>query len=160
MNRPTKGDQLTQAAEVPFSALDELPFILPSVPNGLRTALEAVARHEHIRLAAAIDADSLPLQKQLAAQEGLYTVLPLHAVWSEVQDGTLQAARIVSPPLQRRVAMAQAKSKGPTRAVSAVAAQIVAIVDEHARRGMWRVGDAANPDEANPDAANADAATR
>ena len=141
-----KGDQLTQAAEVPFSALDELPFILPSVPNGLRTALEAVARHEHIRLAAAIDADSLPLQKQLAAPEGLYTVLPLHAVWSEVQDGTLQAARIVSPPLQRRVAMAQSKSKGPTRAVSAVAAQIVAIVDEHARRGMWRVGDAADPD--------------
>ena len=88
-----KGDQLTQAAEVPFSALDELPFILPSVPNGLRTALEAVARHEHIRLAAAIDADSLPLQKQLAAQEGLYTVLPLHAVWSEVQDGTLQRRR-------------------------------------------------------------------
>jgi LysR family transcriptional regulator, nitrogen assimilation regulatory protein len=141
-----RGDRLTQAAEIPFCALDALPFILPSVPNGLRTALEAVARQEHITLAAAIDADSLPLQKQLVAQERLYTVLPLHAVWSEVSDGTLQAARIVSPPLQRRVSMAQSKSKGPTRAVSAVAARIIAIVDEHARRGMWRVGDGVTRD--------------
>jgi hypothetical protein len=33
--------------------------------------------------------------------------------------------------------MAQSKTKGPTRAVATVAAQIVEIVDEHARRGMW-----------------------
>ncbi len=135
----SRGDRLTRTDEIAFSALHELPFILPSVPNGLRTALEAVARHERINLSAAIDADSLPLQKQLVAQERLYTVLPLHAVWQEVQDGSLQAARIVSPPLQRRVSMAQSKTKGTTRAVAAVAAQIVEIVDDHARRGMWHV---------------------
>ena len=37
----------------------------------------------------------------------------------------MQAARIVNPPFQRTVAMAMAKSKGPVRAVSAVAAKIV-----------------------------------
>ena len=115
----SKGDALTANAEVAFAALDDLPFILPSAPNGLRTALDAVARQERITLAPLIEADSLPLQKSLVAQERLYTVLPLHAVWTEVAEGRVQAARIVNPPFQRTVAMAMAmaKSKGPVRAV-------------------------------------------
>jgi LysR family nitrogen assimilation transcriptional regulator len=132
------GDKRSAASEVAFADLHGLPFILPGAPNGLRTALDAMARQQHITLAPVIEADSLPLQKSLVANERLYTVLPLHAVWSEVADGRLQAARIVDPPFQRTVAMAMSKSKGPARAVTAVAAQIVAIVDEMARAGMWR----------------------
>ena len=132
------GDKPTACAEVAFDALHELPFILPSVPNGLRTALDAIARQQRITLAPVIEADSLPLQKSLVASERLYTVLPLHAVWNEVADGRLQAAKIVDPPFQRSVAMAMSKSKGPARAVTAVASQIVAIVDDMARAGMWR----------------------
>jgi LysR family transcriptional regulator, nitrogen assimilation regulatory protein len=132
------GDKLSAAGEVPFSALHELPFILPSAPNGLRTALDAIARQQHITLAPAVEADSLPLQRLLVATERLYTVLPLHAVWSEVADGRLQAAKIVDPPFQRTVAMALSKSKGPARAVTAVASRIVEIVDTMARAGMWR----------------------
>jgi DNA-binding transcriptional LysR family regulator len=132
------GDPLTAAHEVSFGALHDLPFILPSAPNGLRTALDAIARGRHITLAPVVEADSLPLQKSLVSTERLYTVLPLHAVWSEVEDKRLQAARIVDPVIQRTVAMAMSKSKGPARAVTAVASQIVRIVDEMARAGMWR----------------------
>ena len=57
------GDSTTQAPEVPFSALDGLPFILPGAPNGLRTTLDAMARQRHMQLAPVIEADSLPLQK-------------------------------------------------------------------------------------------------
>ena len=135
------GDLHTAAPEVAFRALDGLPFILPAAPNGLRTALDAVARQHHLTLSPAIEADSLPLQKSLVATERLYTVLPIHAVWSEVADGRLQASRITDPPFQRIVSMASAKSKGPTRAVSAVASQIVEIVDDMARAGMWRPRD-------------------
>ena len=131
-------DQRTSASNVPFTAMHELPFILPSAPNGLRTALDTVARQQHITLAPAVEADSLPLQKLLVATERLYTVLPLHAVWSEVADGRLQASRITDPPFQRTVAMAFSKSKGPARAVTAVTSLIVEIVDEMARAGMWR----------------------
>ena len=137
------GDALTAAGSVEFKSLHELPFILPSAPNGLRTALDAVARQRHISLAPVIEADSLPLQRSLVAQEKLYTVLPLHAVWAEVTEGRLQAARIVEPAIQRTVVLTLAKTKGPARAVSAVAAQIVAIVDDMARSGMWRSGAAA-----------------
>ncbi len=132
-----KGDLLTAGGTVPFASLDGLPFILPGAPNGLRTALDAGARQARIALAPVIEADSLPLQKQLTAGEGLYTVLPLHAVWQEVQEGKLQAARIVEPPFQRTVAMAFAKAKGPSRAVTAVSGLLVQIVGEMARQGMW-----------------------
>lgn len=134
-----KGDRLTAGGTVPFASLDGLPFILPGVPNGLRTALDAGARQARIALTPVIEADSLPLQKQLTAHERLYTVLPLHAVWQEVQEGKLQAARIVEPPFQRTVAMAYAKAKGPSRAVTAVSALVVRIVGEMARQGMWLV---------------------
>lgn len=131
------GDPTTACAEVGFNALDQLPFILPSAPNGLRTALDAVARREHLALSPVIEADSLPLQKSLVANERLYTVLPLHAVWNEVADGRLQAAKIVNPPFQRTVVMAMAKLKGPSRAVSAVASRIGDIVADMGQKGMW-----------------------
>ena len=131
------GDRLTAQEEVPFRSLHELPFILPSAPNGLRTALDSMARQERITLAPVIEADSLPLQASLVAREGLYTVLPLHAVWTEVANGQVQAARIVDPPFQRTVALTFAKNKGPGKAVSAIAALIGEIVEKMARDGMW-----------------------
>lgn len=45
--------------------------------------------------------------------------------------------RIVEPAFQRTVALAYAKAKGPSRAVTAVASQIVEIVGEMAKQGMW-----------------------
>lgn len=134
-----KGDRLTASGSVKFASLDGLPFILPGVPNGLRTALDATARQARIVLTPVIEADSLPLQKQLTEREHLFTVLPLHAVWQEMQEGKLQAARIVDPTFQRTVAMAYAKAKGPSRAISAVSALMVRIVDEMAQQGMWLV---------------------
>lgn len=134
-----RGDRLTAGGAVPFASLDGLPFILPGAPNGLRTALDAGARQARITLAPVIEADSLPLQKQLTEKERLYTVLPIHAVWQEVQEGRLQAARIAQPPFQRTVSMAFSKSKGPSRAVTAVAGQLTRIVGEMAQQGMWLV---------------------
>ncbi len=133
------GDALSAGHEVSFDAMHGLPFILPSAPNGLRTALDAMARQRHVTLAPVVEADSLPLQKSLVATERLYTVLPLHAVWSEVEDKRLQAARIVDPPIQRTVALATSKSKGPARAVTATVSQIARTVDEMAQAGMWRL---------------------
>jgi DNA-binding transcriptional LysR family regulator len=136
------GDRLTAVPEVPFDTLNDLPFILPSAPNGLRTALDAMARQRHINLAPVIEADSLPLMRALVETERLYTVLPLHAVWTDVADKRLQAARIIDPQLQRTIAMATSKSKGPARAVSAVGSLVVEIVEDMARAGMWRPSEA------------------
>ncbi len=131
------GDRLTQQDEIDFKSLDGLPFILPSAPNGLRTALDSLARQERVDLSPAIEADSLPIMRSVVEHEKLYTVLPIHAVWNEIASGQLQATRIVNPPIQRFVSMAFSKSKGPSSAVSAVAAQLMEITEDNARRGMW-----------------------
>ena len=131
------GDKRTANETIDFAALDGLPFILPGIPNGLRSTLDALARQHQILLAPALEADSLPLMRSVVAQAGLYTVLPLHAVWSEVREGRLQASRIVSPPIVRHVSMEFAQSKGPSRAVSAVARGIMQIMDEGTQTGLW-----------------------
>jgi DNA-binding transcriptional LysR family regulator len=131
------GDRLTKAREVPFATLDNLPFILPSAPNGLRTTLDALAKKHRIHLEAVIEADSLPLMRSVVASEHIYTVLPLHAVWTDVEEGKLQAARIVSPTMRRIVSLNYAKAKGANRAVEAVTGLIVQSIQEDAKRGMW-----------------------
>lgn len=97
--------------------MHKLPFILPGSPNGLRSALDAAARQEKVTVSTVSEADSLPLFKLLIAQEQIYTALPLHAVWTEVEEGRPQAARIVDPPLQRSISMAMPKTKGLGNAV-------------------------------------------
>jgi DNA-binding transcriptional LysR family regulator len=134
------GDRLTRTPEVPFHSLDGLPLVLPGAPNGLRTALDALSRQEKITLSPLLEADSLPVMRAMVAEAKFYTVLPIHCVWQEVRDGRLQASRLVSPALQRTVSMELTRAKGPGKAVSAVAAEIQALVDEGARRGLWHPG--------------------
>ena len=131
------GDAITSGAEVDFVKLNGLPFILPSAPNGLRTMLDSLAKQLHIHLKPLIEADSLPLQKSLVEKDKLYTVLPLHAVWTEVSEGRLQASRIVNPNCQRKIALTYAKSKGLARAVSCVASSIQVNVENMGRNGLW-----------------------
>lgn len=131
------GDPLTANSEIGFQSLNGLPFILPSAPNGLRNALDALARQEKVSIEPVIEADSLPLFKSLAAKEHLYSVLPIHAVWTEVQDGWLQVSRIVDPPIQRAIAMAMARTKAPGKAVQLVGSAIVGLVEDMARHGLW-----------------------
>ena len=121
------GDRLTAAPEVAFAALHELPFILPSAPNGLRTALDAIARQQRITLAPVIEADSLPLQNSLVARGAA-----LHRA-ADARGVERGAGRPAAGGQDRRSAVPAhrvdgdgAKSKGPARAVSAVASQIVA----------------------------------
>ncbi|MDQ8034452.1 MAG: LysR substrate-binding domain-containing protein, partial [Bordetella sp.] len=133
------GDPRTQAGVVDFEALDGLPFILPGAPNGLRNALDGLARARKITIAPLIEADSLPLMKSIVQHESMYTVLPLHAVWQEVEEGKLSVAALRNPAMGRIISMAFARAKGPGRTVMEVAGQIEALAREIAGEGVWHV---------------------
>jgi LysR family nitrogen assimilation transcriptional regulator len=133
-------DAVTRPPEVDFKVLNGLPFILPGSPNGLRNALDAMARAEKIIVSPNIEADSLPIMKSIVAAERMYTVLPLHAVRHEIGEGKLQASRIVNPRLQRRIMMATSKTKAPGRAVTEIEALIVSIVGTLTGDNDWNDG--------------------
>jgi len=133
------GDARTRAGEIRFQELDGLPFILPSAPNGLRNTLNSLVRAHQIRITPLIEADSLPLMKSIVEHEHMYTVLPLHTVWQEVDEGRLSAAKLRDPTIRRIIAMAHARTKAPGRIVMAVTRQLEALACEIADEGIWRV---------------------
>lgn len=135
-----KGDQLTAAPTVKFSQLNGLPFILPGIPNGLRTTLDLLAKQERITLHTEIEADSLPLMRSVVAEAKIYTVLPLHAVWAELENTTLQASKIVNPTVERYVSMELAQNKLNSRAIAVVMSEIIKIMNEGLRKGLWNSG--------------------
>jgi DNA-binding transcriptional LysR family regulator len=132
------GDARTRQEAVDFEDLDGLPFILPGAPNGLRNTLDGLARARKITIAPLIEADSLPLMKSIVEHEHMYTVLPLHAVWQEVQDGRLSIAALRNPAMGRIISMAFARAKGPGRTVMEVAGQIESLAREIGGEGVWQ----------------------
>lgn len=133
-----KGDSLTRAASVTFEKLHQLPLVLPGAPNALRVLLDQIAKKKGIELKVAIEADSIPLQRQLSASSGCYTLLPIHAVAADVDTGRLQAAQLVSPGIVRAIALGTTTQRPLTAACHEMTRLIRATVDEIADDGTWR----------------------
>lgn len=117
-------DELTRSATVPFSRLDRLPLVLPSRPSPWRHLLDDVSRRKGISLRVVMEADSITIQKAVAAKGGTYTVLGDYAMSEEVKAGRLQASRIVDPDLKRYITLAL-PMKGPLTLACKVIAQLI-----------------------------------
>jgi LysR family transcriptional regulator, nitrogen assimilation regulatory protein len=71
-----------------------------------------------------MEADSVTIQKEVAAKGGAYTVLGPYAMMEDVRAGRLQASRIVNPDIKRFVTLAMPK-KGPLTLACKVIAQLI-----------------------------------
>lgn len=128
-----RGDRATATETVPFRMLASVPLVLPSVPNGLRHAIDLEARALGLTLAPLIESDSLTFLKTLAMKEGVNVILSLHAISEELIAGKLQASRIVSPAIQPTISIAHSKAKAPGRAVAVVSELLCSFVTEAGR---------------------------
>lgn len=128
VSRP--GDPLTQAPTIDFARLQGLPLVLPRRPAHWRSILDETARSKGFALSAAIEADSLTAQKELAATQSVYAILGPYSIMHELKQGSLQATRVVNPDLRRYVTLALPKSGMLTPACQAVSAMLQDIVDE------------------------------
>lgn len=99
------GDPVAGAATLEFSRLAGLPLILSGASNGIRSSIEHHARLAGMDLNIVMEAESMTVQKVMAADGCGYTVLPHYAVREEQQAGRLSAARIVNPGLERAIAL-------------------------------------------------------
>ena len=124
------GDTLTKKETVNFSQLDGIPLILPSIPNGLRVALARVAIQKRVNLTVVMDADSLPIQKNVAATGDAYAVLGSHSVGPEIKARTLQAACIINPRIKRTIVLSTTTAHPLTLAGREVATLTRRIFDD------------------------------
>lgn len=65
---------------VDFATLAKLPLVLPSIPNGLRTLLEEIARRHRMTLNVVVEADSFVAQREIVRQCGCYSVMAAQAI--------------------------------------------------------------------------------
>jgi LysR family nitrogen assimilation transcriptional regulator len=123
------GDPITRKATVQFARLDQLPLVLPDMPNGLRVVLDQHARKCGITLSVILEANSLLIQRNLAGAGTAHAILAGPAVWKEMRAGLLQASRIVNPDIERIITLASSKRRPSTLACREVARMIRQIVD-------------------------------
>lgn len=128
------GDALTSANTVDFHALDGLPLVLPSAPSAVRLLLNQLAKRAGIHLNVVMEADSGQIQKAAATHAGIYTVMPVHAAAEELAAGRLQAARIVSPRIDRDIALGLTSARPASHAAREIAKLIRGIVTDEFRR--------------------------
>ena len=99
------GDRLTASRTVEFIELARKPLVLPGAPSTVRVMLDQLAKRKKITLDIVLAADSLKIQKEIVLNGYGYTILPRHAVLTEIESGALQAARIVNPGIKRTVVL-------------------------------------------------------
>ncbi len=103
----SRHDPALPPADVPFAELGHYPLVLPSPDHGLRRSIEKVRLTTQTTLDIAVEIDSLPHLKRLAAEGELHTILPQAACREEIRLGQLCARRITGPNLRRPIALAR-----------------------------------------------------
>ncbi len=125
------GLPLTHGETVDFKRLEGLPLVLPRPNAHWRAILDETARSKGFNLSAAVEADSLRIQKEvIASNPHLYALLGPFSVEEEVRSGRLQAAKVINPDLKRYVTLAHPKHGNFTQASRIVSKLITETVEE------------------------------
>lgn len=128
------------AETTPFSDLHQMPLVLPSRPSGLRLLLDQIAKRKGITIHVQMEANSLAIVKDVVAGGEYKTVLPYQAVFREVEEGVLCASKIVSPRLDRTIALATTTHRPLTFAARETAKVVRLMVQEVIALGAWTGG--------------------
>lgn len=126
-----------QMKEVPLRELTHYRLALTSPSQSHRRLVEGLALGSGLTLDIVAEVDSLAVQKALVARGDIFTVLAHSAIHAELAEGRVSAARIVSPTISRRVAMASASARSDSQACNAIAALMLQVARDLVREGVW-----------------------
>ncbi|WP_419336697.1 LysR substrate-binding domain-containing protein [Acinetobacter ursingii] len=114
---------LHQSKAVELAEISELPLILPYSPHQLRFLIDHGFQIEKLDLKIAAEINDLNVQKQLV-KEGLgYTILPLVAVKSDLQQKTIKVAPIQHTEFSRNIAIALPNTRHISKLVHVIAGE-------------------------------------
>jgi LysR family nitrogen assimilation transcriptional regulator len=133
------GDGADYPADVAFAALADHPLIMPGLPHTMRRLLEDVAATAGVTLTVAFEMQSVSTVKELVEQGVGATVLPLGAVRREVNQGLLQAQRIVDPAVTRMVHLLHSSRRPLSRAEEEIMRIILDVAREVEGSSGWTV---------------------
>lgn len=124
------GNPLLAQGSVAFKDLAGVPLVLPSVPNGLRSMLDQLARRHGVRLDIVMEVDSSGSMKDVALSGHAYTLLPLMAVKDDLARRTLSAVPVAKPAIRRTIVLAVTTQRPLSRAARHVVARIRALAPQ------------------------------
>ncbi len=96
---------------VPLADALAAPLAMPGENDALRRIVEAEARRLDLPLTVTFEIASIPAIKDLAARGVANAILPLGAVWREVQGGGLVARPVVEPALSRTLYLTRRRDR-------------------------------------------------
>ena len=123
--------------EVPLAHLARYRFVIPSQSHSHRRLVEGLALSNGVRLNIAAEVDSLAVQKAVVADGKTFTILAHSAFRTDLAEGRLTAARIVSPAISRPVAMASARARNESQACHAIALLTLEVARGLVRDQVW-----------------------
>lgn len=130
-------DRHFERRTMPLAAVAALPLVLPGRPHGLRVLIEKAASKAGIELKIDIEIDALATMKTLAADGTAYTILPVSAVFQDLQHRRLGATKIVEPGISRELVLASSTQRPTTRATQDVARILRRQVSDMVTNGQW-----------------------
>lgn len=124
-------------ASFPIERLADVPMILPSHPHGLRVRAEAFAARHAKTLNISMECDSsVYITKQLVVENCGCTILPVAAVFEELQSKKLQATRL-APDVVRDVAIVSGRNRPPVSSQWEVLRTVRKKMIELVESGAW-----------------------
>ncbi|MBD0107787.1 LysR family transcriptional regulator, partial [Acinetobacter baumannii] len=124
-----EGDTLTQANEVEFKEVSQLPLVTFCRPSNWRNFLDHMAYENGVELNIVFEADSISLQTHLVSESRMYTMLGPQALKKASQYTSIQAAKIINPALKRYISLSISKHGYLTPACKAVMEEIRNLAD-------------------------------
>lgn len=120
-----------------FTAIAELPLILPGPSHGLRAVIDNEVGKLGRELSTVIDVNSYKAIKALVQSRQGYSILPANAIGQEVADGTFHCWPINDPPFSRTVHLVQPFDRSLSSAAIAVLQLCRETLDELVASGLW-----------------------
>ncbi|MGA7778343.1 MAG: LysR family transcriptional regulator [Paraburkholderia sp.] len=108
----------------------EVELVLPTRRNGLRGALDAALMAADIVIKPKFEIDLLSTIVQFVEQSSVATILPRIVVQRKVDEGTLRAHTIASPPISRHIIQVS----HPKRPLGPAGEALIKIITDEIRR--------------------------
>jgi LysR family transcriptional regulator, nitrogen assimilation regulatory protein len=120
-----------------FNDVAKLPLILPTNRHGLRQIVDEAADKRGIDLNIVMEIDSVHASKELVERGLGYTVLPMGAVFHEIEEGRLMARSINTPQLARKMYLAYSAKRPSSKGALAVRQVMRDVVGAGLAAGNW-----------------------